>query len=283
MNLNKVYFKSLIKKELLSDLGKGDLTTELVVPKEIKVRAEIIAKEEQVIAGLEVIKIGFKLLDPKIKVELLILEGKRVKKGEKIAEIAGKASQILKGERTILNFLQRMSGIATLTSNFVRMIEKTKCKILDTRKTTPGLRRLEKYAVKTGGGNNHRFGLYDQVLIKDNHLKIVPKIREAIKRVNSKTSLKVEVEISKMRELKEVLKEKVDMIMLDNMSISRLKKAVDLIKEKDQKIKIEVSGNVTLKKIEKIAQLGVDFISIGALTHSFKSTDLSLEIKEVIK
>ncbi|MBU2600114.1 carboxylating nicotinate-nucleotide diphosphorylase [bacterium] len=283
MNLNKVYFKSLIKKELLSDLGKGDLTTDLVVPKEIKVRAEIIAKEEQVIAGLEVIKMGFKLLDPKIKVELLVLEGKRVKKGEKIAEIAGKASQILKGERTILNFLQRMSGIATLTSNFVRMIEKTKCKILDTRKTTPGLRRLEKYAVKTGGGNNHRFGLYDQVLIKDNHLKIVPKIREAIKRVNSKTSLKVEVEISKMRELKEVLKEKVDMIMLDNMSISRLKKAVDLIKEKDQKIKIEVSGNVTLKKIKKIAQLGVDFISIGALTHSFKSTDLSLEIKEVIK
>lgn len=282
MSLNRNYLKSLIKKELFEDIGRGDITTKLVIPEDTEVVAEIIAQEEQIIAGLEIIKIGFKILDAKIKVKILVLEGKKVEKGKKIAEIRGKASNILKGERTILNFLQRISGIATLTSKFVEEAKGYRCKILDTRKTTPGLRILEKYAVRAGGGNNHRFGLYDQVLIKDTHLKIISDIRNILRKVKSKTSLKVEVEVANMQELNEVLSEKVDIIMLDNMSISRLKKAVDLIKKKDKKIKIEVSGNVSLKKVKEIAKLGVDFISIGALTHSSKAINLSLKIREVI-
>lgn len=282
VGLNKSYLKSLFKKELFEDIGEGDITTKLVIPKDTKVVAEIMAKEEQIIAGLEIIKIGFRILDAKIKVKTHVLEGEKVKKERKIAEITGSASSILKGERTVLNFLQRMSGIATLTSKFVKEVEGYRCKILDTRKTTPGLRMLEKYAVRVGGGNNHRFGLYDQVLIKDTHLKIIPDIKNILRKIKLQTSLKVEVEVTNIQELNEVLSEKVDIIMLDNMNISKLKKAVNLIKERNKKVKIEVSGNVSLKRVKEIAKLGVDFISIGALTHSSKATNLSLKIREVI-
>ncbi|MDI6786495.1 MAG: carboxylating nicotinate-nucleotide diphosphorylase [bacterium] len=283
MSLNKNYLKSLIKKELSEDIGRGDITTKLTISKEVEVISEIIAQEEQIIAGLETIKTGFKIVDAQTKVKLLAKEGKRVKKGERIAEITGKACSILSGERTVLNFLQRMCGIATLTSKFVKETEGYRCKILDTRKTTPGLRKLEKYAVTVGGGCNHRFGLYDQILIKDTHLKIIPDIKNTLREMRSKTSLKTEVEVASKQELNEVLNEKIDVVMLDNMSVSKLKEAVSLIKKKNKKIKIEVSGNINLKKIRKIAKLGVDFISVGALTHSFKATNLSLKIKEVIR
>jgi nicotinate-nucleotide pyrophosphorylase (carboxylating) len=282
VNIDKNYLKSIIKKELFLDIGKGDITTKLTVPSKTKVVAEIIAKEEQIVAGLEIIKIGFKILDKSLKIKLLVKEGERVKKGEKIAQVKGLASSILKGERTILNFLQRTCGIATLTSKYVEEIKDTSCQILDTRKTTPLLRSLEKYAVLVGGGRNHRFGLYDQILIKDNHLKTIKKLREVLKNIKKKTSLKLEVEVSNIEGLKEVLKEKVDIIMLDNMNIPKLKKAISIIKKENKKVKIEVSGNITLRKVRKIAQLGVDFISVGALTHSPKATNLSLKITEVI-
>lgn len=282
MRIDKHYLKSLIRKELLEDIGRGDVTTELVIPEKVKVISEIIAQEEQIVAGLEVIKIGFKLLDVKTRIKLLVKEGEKVKKGEKIAEIAGKANVILSGERTVLNFLQRMCGIATLTSKFVKETKGCSCKILDTRKTTPGLKKLEKYAVAVGGGSNHRFGLYDQILIKDTHLKIIPDIRDTLRKIRPKTSLKIEVEVTNKQELEEVLNEEVDIIMLDNMNIFELKEAVNLIKEKNKKVKIEVSGNINLKKIRKIAQLGVNFISVGALTHSFKATNLSLKVKKMI-
>ena len=205
-------------------------------------------------------------------------DGDNISKGDRLAEISGKAVSILQAERVALNFLQRMSGIATMTNKFVRQIVSFKAKLLDTRKTTPMLREFEKYAVRVGGGFNHRFGLYDMVMLKENHIRAVGSITAAVNRIRKHTtSYKIEVEVTNLRELEEAAKCGVDRIMLDNMSLSEMREAVKKI---SGKVKLEASGNVTLETIGKIAETGVDFISSGSLTHSYKSFDISLLFEE---
>lgn len=270
--------RKIVEEALKEDIGFGDLTTECIVPENMYSKAIILAKEEGIIAGLPVAKEVFKVLDDSVRFNETKNDGEKVEKGDIVLEIHGKTKAILIGERTALNFLQRLSGIATYTKKCVDIVSPYGVKILDTRKTTPLLRILEKYAVKTGGGENHRFGLYDMVLIKDNHIKAAGGITNAVKRVKEKLShvYKIEVEVSTIEELKEALENKVDIILLDNMDPSTLKEAVSLAKGR---VLIEVSGKISLEKLEDIAKLGVNFISIGSLTHSFKSLDLSLELE----
>jgi nicotinate-nucleotide pyrophosphorylase (carboxylating) len=271
---NLVQVSEIIKQALNEDIGKGDITTNLIVPKNQKSRAYITAKQNGILAGNIFIKMLFQMLDPNTKIKFLVKEGNYFNKGAKIAEINGKTRILLTGERTALNILCRLSGIATLTRKFVDQIGHTNAKILDTRKTTPNLRILEKYAVKIGGGYNHRFGLYEMILIKDNHIKAVGGIINAI--IQAQKALKViEVETKNLAEVKQVLSLKVPIIMLDNMSLNQIRQAVKLVKGK---AKLEVSGNVNLKTVRKIAGTGVDYISVGAITHSAPIIDLSMKI-----
>ncbi|MCJ7498223.1 MAG: carboxylating nicotinate-nucleotide diphosphorylase [candidate division Zixibacteria bacterium] len=278
--------QELIKIALEEDLGTGDITSNLIIPEMKKGQGVIIAKEKGIIAGLEVAKSVFKQVDPKLVFKPFVQDGAEVKKEDKVALIQGKVKSILTAERTALNFLSRLSGIATLTKDFVKKTKGTKVKLLDTRKTTPGLRLLEKYAVKIGGGENHRIGLYDMILIKDNHITSAGGISSALKKVlMDKKELKIEIETKNLKEVKESLNFKADKshtarrvnrIMLDNFKLKDLKKAVKLIRSKDKKVEIEASGRVNLKNVRKIALSGVDYISVGALTHSVKPLDLSL-------
>lgn len=271
--------KRLVERALREDIGGGDVTTELIIPPNSKGRAVIKAKESGILAGGEVAQVVFTTLDPDINFTQLIKDGKKFARGVVLFELEGKLSTILKGERVALNFLQRLSGIATLTNKFVERVSGTGVKILDTRKTTPGLRELEKYAVRCGGGENHRMGLSDMILIKDNHIKAVGGIREAIAQViRHKPQGKVEVEVKNLEELEIVLDYPVDRIMLDNMSIDEIKEAVASCEMQDAKCKIEVSGGVSLDNVCEIAETGVDYISVGALTHSVSSIDMSLMV-----
>jgi nicotinate-nucleotide pyrophosphorylase (carboxylating) len=267
----------IIQTALNEDIGKGDVTTNAIIPPHLKGTAAIYAKESGVIAGLFVAKDVFKKLDGNSKWKNLAAEGEEVKKGQKVAEVTGNLRALLSGERTALNFLQRISGIATAARKFIETVADTNVKILDTRKTVPGLRLLDKYGVYAGGGTNHRFGLYDMVLIKDNHIEAAGGIKNAVNRVRKKygKKYKVEVETTNLMEVREALDAGADIIMLDNMTISQMKKAVKLI---NGKCKTEASGNVDLKRIKKIATAGVDFISVGSLTHSVKALDLSMKI-----
>ena len=272
--------QEIVKIALEEDLGKGDITSELIIPEKQKGMGFIIAKEKGIITGLEVAKSVFKQVDPGLVFKPLVSDGDKMGPNQKVALIRGKAKSILAGERTALNFLQRLSGIATLTGEFVRRIRGTRAKILDTRKTTPGLRLLEKYAVKKGGGKNHRQGLYDMILIKDNHIEAAGSIPLAIRKaLRNKKGLKIEVETRNFGEVKEALNFKIDRIMLDNFKPEDLKKAVRLIRSKNKKVEIEASGRVNLKNIRKIALSGVDYISVGALTHSAEALDFSLVLK----
>jgi len=226
---------------------------------------------------LGVAALVFKRLDSNILFQEKIKEGEKVPPQKVLAEITGSASVLLKGERVALNFLQRLSGIATITSHYCQEVKDFPVQILDTRKTTPGIRILEKYAVRVGGGHNHRFGLYDAVLIKDNHLAVAGGIKAAVVAVRAQISptLKIEVEVENLSQLQEALEMKVDIIMLDNMNLEMMKEAVKIAKGK---VLIEASGGITLEKLKEVAQTGVDFISIGALTHSVKALDMSMEI-----
>lgn len=231
--------------------------------------------------GIEVAKIVFEEVDPRINFEIKMKDGEEFNPGMTIATIIGPAAGCLKAERTALNFLQKLSGIATLSRKFVKLIG-DKIKILDTRKTTPGLRVLEKYAVRTGGGYNHRFGLYDMVLIKDNHIEIAGGITNAVNAVRAnckKKNLFIEVEVKTMEELKEAVALKVNRVMLDNMSIEQIEKAIDIVRSADKKIEIEVSGGVNLDNVTNFKELDIDYISIGALTHSAPAIDIALKIK----
>jgi len=269
--------QKIVEQSLLEDIGTGDITTESIIPSSLKAKGIIKTSEKGVIAGLDIACLVFKKLDSEICFQSKITDGKKVFAGEVLAEITGSARIILKGERVALNFLQRMSGIATITSKFCQEVKDFTVRIVDTRKTTPGLRMLEKYAVRMGGGYNHRFGLYDAVLIKDNHLALAGGIRPAIKSVQKLIphTTKIEVEVENLSQLEEALKVKVDIIMLDNMDLATMKKAVKIAKGKAL---IEASGGITLEKVREIAQTGVDLISVGALTHSVKSLDISMEI-----
>jgi len=267
---------TLIAAALKEDMPAGDITSENIVSAEAVSRALILAKERGVLAGIYVAERVMKKIDSSICFEIYKKDGQKISRGDKIAVLKGSAISLLKGERTALNFLQRMSGIATLTNKYVNAVEGKKTKVLDTRKTTPGLRSLEKYAVRMGGGTNHRISLSDMVMIKDNHIKIVGSISKAVilARKKIKPGIKIAVETTDKGEAEEALKCGADIVMLDNMSLDKMR---DAVKSLDGRVLVEVSGNVSLSRAPMIADLGVDFISVGALTHSYKSLDISME------
>ena len=279
MKLNQKEIERVILTTLKEDIGAGDITTNLIIEKKQQAKAFFLAKENGIIAGLNIAKMVFQKLDETIKWKSFVKDGEFVSAGTHIAEVKGSLRALLTGERTALNILQRMSGIATTTNSFVKIVNGTNAKILDTRKTVPGLRMLDKYAVKIGGGTNHRIGLFDMVLIKDNHIKAAGSITKAVakirKGVTKKIKIEVEVETSNLDEVREALKNKVEIIMLDNMTVSMMKEAVKIIVGK---AKVEASGNVNIKTLHKIAETGVDYISVGALTHSVKALDISMKI-----
>ncbi len=273
--------KQLIRSALAEDAGRGDITSDALVDSKLSGRAVIAAKNDGVLAGLTVAREVFQTVNRRITFKMLSRDGQRIRKGDKVAVIQGKVKAILTAERTALNFLQRLSGIATLTAQYVQKMKGTKARILDTRKTTPGLRMLEKQAVKAGGGENHRMGLFDMFLIKENHIKVAGGIAEAIRKAKSKRQKeKIEVEVRNLSELKEAITATPDWIMLDNMSVRQMKKAVTMICSASSRMKIEASGNINLRNVRKIAQTGVDFISVGALTHSAPALDLTLILME---
>ena len=269
---------------LNEDIGEGDITTEYLVPASQQSSAQIVARESAVIAGTETAAEVFRRVDANLRTSILTPDGSAIEKGSVVLEIQGAARSILKAERVALNFLQRLSGIATLTRQFVEAAGKSRAKILDTRKTTPGLRRLEKAAVVAGGGFNHRFGLYDMVMVKDNHLLGRPDFSElnaVVQRVRQeRPNVSIELEADNLEQVRAFLQiEGVAVILLDNMEPSGLREAIAM--RKDNPVKFEASGGVTLKTVRRIAATGVDFISVGALTHSARAIDLSLELTDV--
>lgn len=276
--LDTTKINSLIESALLEDIGDGDITTNALIPDSMYSSATMTAKADGIIAGLDVAKAVFGFLSPEIEWNPRVQDGDKISKGDLLVEMKGPFRALLSGERLALNFLQRMSGIATMTSLFVSQIAGTGTKILDTRKTVPGLRILDKYAVKAGGGENHRIGLYDMVLIKDNHIKVAGGIKKAVAQIRNQVpkEIKIEVETTNIAEVLEALEMKVDIIMLDNMSNEMMKQCVDII---NHRAKVEASGNMNLQRVKEVAVTGVDYISIGALTHSVTALDISMNIK----
>ncbi|WP_315069698.1 carboxylating nicotinate-nucleotide diphosphorylase [uncultured Clostridium sp.] len=273
--INYLVVDKIIKAALIEDIPNEDITTNSIINEESIAAVELLCKEEGIIAGLGVFKRVFEILG-NVEVEFYKADGDKVFPKEKVAFLKGSTRNLLMGERLSLNLLQRMSGIATLTNEFVQEISHTNAKLLDTRKTTPNLRILEKYSVKIGGGCNHRFNLSDGVMLKDNHISAAGGIKNAVElaRENSSFVRKIEVETENLEMVKEALEAKADIIMLDNMTLSLAKEAVELI---NKRALIEFSGNVELSNIKRIAELGVDYISVGALTHSAKILDLSMK------
>lgn len=272
----------IVKNALREDVGSKDITTSSIIPKNLSIKADIEFKQKGMLCGLEIAERVFRLVDENLRFLPVAKDGEWIEKGREVAYIEGFASSILIAERTALNFLSHLSGVATITKAFVDQVKGTPAKILDTRKTTPTLRVLEKYAVATGGGTNHRRGLYDQVLIKDNHLRILRKtplvdIVAAAKRNTLKKTI-VGVEVKNLLELKEALKSKADYILLDNMSVENVREAFLLRKKLGGKIELEVSGGITLDNVKDYAQVGVERISVGLLTHASPSIDISLDI-----
>ena len=270
----------LIKISLEEDIGPGDITTENLIDKDLKGIGEIVAKEPIVIAGLDVARQVFEQLDSDISFKPNFKDGDFIEKGNIVLEVEGKLRALLMGERTALNFLQRLSGIATHVRSYVEKLGNKNVRLVDTRKTTPGLRVLEKYAVSIGGAHNHRMGLYDGVLIKDNHIAVCGGIKKAIERIKDKLShlVKIEVEVSDLDEVKEAIEAGADVIMLDNMDIDHIKEAIDFIK---RKAVVEISGGITIDRLNQLADTGVDIISAGALTHSARSVDISMRIRSI--
>lgn len=273
--------KRAIIDALKEDIGEGDITTQILISSNSFYRkAKIVAKSRGVLAGIEIAKQTFYLLCPDVKFKNHHPEGDVFNPGDTLLEFEASPQAILKGERVALNFLQRLSGIATLTRKFVNIVSPYGVKILDTRKTTPNLRFLEKYAVRVGGGFNHRINLSSGILIKDNHIKIVGNLRKAIEIVkqNAPPFTKIEVEVSSLDQLKQAVENKVDIIMLDNFSYEELEEAIKTIRNQSGQTLIEVSGGMTLENVERIAKLKPDFISVGGLTHSATIIDMSLEV-----
>ena len=269
--------QDIIETALAEDIGSGDVTTMAIADKNDEGAVEIIAKENLVVAGILIAEAVFKTIDKKIEFKPFVTDGVTVRKGQVIAKVSGKLSTLLAGERVALNFLQRLSGIATLTRLFTDKIKGFNIKILDTRKTTPGLRILEKYAVRMGGGWSHRFGLCDGVLIKDNHIAAVGSVAEAVRRARDSApkNMLIEVETKNLSEVKEALLAGADVIMLDNMKPAAMRQAVKII---GKTALVEASGGVNLKNVRAVAETGVDFISVGALTHSARAVDISMKV-----
>jgi nicotinate-nucleotide pyrophosphorylase (carboxylating) len=261
---------------LREDMPEGDITTESVISPGMRAEAVIRAKAGGVPAGIPIAERVFRKIDPDVVFKALAEDGTEAVPGQKLAELRGPASALLKGERTALNFLQRMSGIATLTRKYVQALVGSRTRLLDTRKTTPGLRALEKYAVRMGGGTNHRMSLSDMVMLKDNHLRMAGSIPNAVARARAGVGpeVKIEVEAAGIEEVAAALEAGADWIMLDNMSPEQIRQAVSLV---DGRVPLEISGNVRLEKLAELGALGVDFISVGRLTHSFESLDISMD------
>jgi len=278
--------EEIVRRALEEDIGPGDVTTLWIVSPAARLRGRFLVKETGVVAGLLVAGLVFQLLDPEVRFRPLVEDGTAVFPGDVVAEVEGPGRAILSGERTALNFLQRMSGIATLTRRYVEAVAGTRAVILDTRKTAPGLRLLDKWAVRLGGGQNHRLGLYDMVLIKDNHIAAAGGITGAVARVQQErrpvapefnSGATIEVEVKNLDDLEEALALGVDRIMLDNVDLATMRQAVEMAAGR---VELEASGGVTLKTVAAIAATGVDYISVGALTHSPGALDISLEISE---
>lgn len=269
----------LIKLALEEDLGvAGDLTSKATLPNDVRLRGRIVAKSDGVIAGLPLVAMVFQQVDASVSVQLFVEDGAHVSRGSLVAEVEGKGQSVLTGERVALNFLQQLSGVASLTAQFVKAVSGTKAVILDTRKTTPAWRSLEKYAVTMGGGKNHRIGLYDMVMIKDNHIDGAGGITaavEAVRRHEQAKQVPTEVEVRTLDELREVLPLKVDRVLLDNMTNEQMQEAVAIT---GGQVPLEASGNMSLERLPAVAATGVDFISVGALTHSAPALDLSMKI-----
>lgn len=268
----------IVQRALSEDIGTGDITTLLTVPDGVEARGEFIATQPGVLAGMPVAERAFHQLHPRVRVERIVKEGQHFDSGAVLAEVYGEARALLVGERVALNFLQRLSGVATLTARFVEAVNDLPVRICDTRKTTPGLRYLERYAVRVGGGYNHRSGLYDTVLIKDNHIAVCGGITQAVQRVRRALphTMKVEVECATLEQVQEALEAGVDIILLDNMTVATLREAVRIAKGRAL---LEASGGVRLDTVRQIAETGVDAISVGALTHSALAIDIKLELR----
>ena len=280
MDIPQLQYEPLVRAALLEDIGPGDITTMLCVPAGTTAAATVLAKQPGVIAGLAIAELAFKLLDPSARWEALVTDGTRVGEGRTpLAVVTGDARALLTAERVALNFLQRLSGIAALTAQYVALTSGTQARIVDTRKTTPGLRALEKYAVRAGGGFNHRLGLYDCVLIKDNHIKAAGGIANAVAGAKAQIphTMKIEVEAASLGMVEEALVAGADVILLDNMDTETMRRAVEVI---GGRAISEASGNLTEARIAEVAATGVDVLSIGALTHSAPALDISLDFAE---
>lgn len=274
------YIDEAVRRALVEDVGKGDLTTNALVPENARAQGVIYSKAHGILAGMSAAERTFQYLDPQIEINWELVDGSRLVPGSVIARVKGKGRALLTGERVALNFLQRLSGIATATREILKILEGTKAQLIDTRKTTPGLRLLEKYAVRAGGGCNHRLGLDDGVLIKDNHIKIAGGIKEAIRRAKAGVphTIKIEVEVESLAQLKDALDAGADIIMLDNMSLDTMREAVRITAGR---VPLEASGGISKETIRKVAETGVDLISVGAVTHSAKALDISMDIGEM--
>jgi nicotinate-nucleotide pyrophosphorylase (carboxylating) len=281
MKLPSDTLRQVVLNALREDVGHGDITTQAAIPADLQASADFVMREPAVIAGLEVIETVFSFVDPAVRVSLFAQDGDRVEKGASIARISGPAQAILTGERVALNILQRMCGIATMTARYTDLVRDLPVRILDTRKTTPGLRALEKYAVRMGGGTNHRFGLFDGVMLKDNHLAMLASrgidIGEAVRRTRAQVGpmVSIEVEADSIEQARQAAEAGADMILLDNMPPAMLREAVAVIAGRS---KIEASGGITFETLRAVAETGVDFISSGALTHSARALDIGLDI-----
>ncbi len=280
MDLSNDDIRRHVREALAEDLGPGDVTTLATVPETASVAAAVVAREPLVVAGLALAEAAFRELSPDIQIRAETADGRPAAVGACLMRLQGPARPILSAERVALNFLQRLSGVATLTARYVRAVESTGARILDTRKTTPGWRRLEKYAVLCGGGQNHRFGLYDQVLIKDNHLAALQgaapnPVAAAVRLARQQyPALRVEVEADTLEQVRQAVEAGADVVLLDNMSLGQLREAVALARGR---ARLEASGGITLETVRPIAETGVDFISVGALTHSARAADIALD------
>ncbi|HLK05404.1 MAG TPA: carboxylating nicotinate-nucleotide diphosphorylase [Candidatus Acidoferrum sp.] len=306
MNWDSEYVTDLVQRALAEDVGSGDATVLATIPASAIGHAHIVAKQDLVCAGLPLAKAVFRALDPTMQIEFRAQDGSPVSKGHDLLHLDGAARAILTGERTALNFLARLSGIATLTHKFVEQLTGTNCRIRDTRKTTPGLRLLEKYAVKMGGGTNHRIGLYDAVLLKENHIALAGGVKQALGQAHSYTALHarpaamtayeeteppsrtlgtplpVQIEVRQLEELREAIEAGVDSVLLDNMSIPEAREAVALARSLRASVLIEISGGITLTNSRGYAETGADFLSSGSLTHSAPAADLSLLVDSIV-
>jgi nicotinate-nucleotide pyrophosphorylase (carboxylating) len=271
------YVDELIMRTLKEDIGPGDISTDNIIPEDKIVSAYIQSKEDGIVAGLEIAARVFTLLNPHVEYVVHFGDGAKISKDDILMELKGTYRAILTGERTALNFLQRLSGIASVTNKYVEVVKQYGTKILDTRKTAPGLRVLDKFAVQAGGGTNHRIGLYDMVMIKDNHIKVAGGIKPAVAKIRTTlgSKYKIEVETTNLNEVREALEAEVDIIMLDNMDDKTMKEVIEFI---GRKALTEASGNMSLERVKAVAECGVNYISVGALTHSIKALDIGLYI-----